>query len=87
MGLQRVGTMGGTPGVRQVRPEQDKVAVLVGGDAVPDIALAPAVQCQRQLELRMVVPEEGNAAVEPAMEHAPRRPLGNGHLLEERAHF
>ena len=74
------------PRVRQVRPEENQVAVVVIGDIVADVTLAAAVQGQRQLEFRMVVPLEGNAVGKPAIEHRPRRTLRYGHLLEQRSH-
>ena len=74
------------PGVRQVRPEQHEVAVVIGGDRIADVALAAAVQRQRQLEFGVVVPLEGDAVVELSVEQRPRRALRHRHLLEQRTH-
>ena len=81
-----VDPFGRAPGVRQVRAEEDEIAVVIGLDRIADVALATAVQGQRQLELRVVVPVEGDAVLEPPVEEAPRGALRYGHLLEQRTH-
>ena len=82
----RVDLFGRAPGVRKVRAKQHQVAVVIGRDRVADIALAAAVQRQRQLEFGVVVPLEGDAVVEPPVEQRPGRALRHGDLFEQRAH-
>ncbi len=59
------------PSVRQVRTDQDQIAVVIGRDMVAHIAPAMAVERERQFEFGMVMPKERQRlklAIEQAQE-------------------
>ena len=53
-----------------LRPNEDKISVIVEGDIVPNKALSPAIERERQLVFRVVVPFKRNS-LQPAIEQHP----------------
>src|SRR5271166_688571 len=85
MRFRSVGFYGaGAPTVRHVRTEQDQIARAIIGDAVANQPLAAAVDDQRQLELRVIVPVKGELKIVSLKCDERRRSGGN--LLEMGLH-
>src|SRR6202012_3858113 len=55
----------GTPGMRNLRPDQDQVSIFVSGHAVSGEALSATVQGESQLVLAVVMPFEWNRRQPP----------------------
>lgn len=72
--------------MRQVRPEQDEVAVTVTLDMIADEAHAAAADRQRQLELRVIVPAEGKGRQLP-VEQQPGALGRNGDSFKPGLHW
>ncbi|MNS93326.1 hypothetical protein D3C72_1274920 [compost metagenome] len=68
--LRAVDALAGRPRVRQIRPQQHQVARFEVAQMVADVALPPRIHGQGQLELRVVMPDEGNG-IEFAPQQAP----------------
>ena len=64
-----------TPCVRQVRPNQHDISILVFADVIAHQALSAAVQRQCQLVFRVVMPFKRNSLGEPSIEHRDRRQI------------
>ena len=65
--------------MRQVGADQHQIAIAVLADMIADEALAARVERQRQLEFGVMMPLEGDAVVELAVEPGPG---GAGRLLQ-----
>lgn len=64
MQLRTVGLYGtGAPTVWHVRTEQNQIAGTIIGNPIADQPLTTAVDDQRQLELRVIVPVEGELRI------------------------
>jgi len=58
--------------MREIGTDEDQVPIVIRAHVVADEPVAPAVQCERELEFRVMVPLEWNAAAQTPVEKGNR---------------
>lgn len=73
-----------TPSVRQIRPNQHQIFVTVGCNVIADIALAAAIERERELVFGMIVPFKGERFQAP-VKYRPRTAIVDSYLFKKMA--